>query len=131
MVAPDYDGGFHFAAFHEIVEGYSGLLTLAHAKPADAGGQSLEGDFLTRHLQPAGKTFVFWKQLQQFSIGSVNILRVAGERYPTERAFPFTKQRTHIRRHKPRKIESILHAALVLRLPADVVAIVECNGAAL
>ena len=57
-------------------------------------------------------------------VGSVDVLRIAGERDPPERADPAAEQRADVGRHEAGKAEGV-GDALVLGHLADVVAVVE------
>ena len=66
-----------------------GLVALAVAEPADAGGQALEGDALAGRARASGSMrFVVGEQLQDGLVGAVDVLGVAGEGDPAERALP-------------------------------------------
>ena len=97
---------------------------LAEADPADARRQALERDALARHVEPVVQVRVVGDQLLHLGVGAVDVLRIARERRPAERADAAAEQRADIGRHEAREIEGVLHA-LVLRHLADVVAVVE------
>ena len=77
MIAPDHDRRFHFSAGDQFIELQSRLDALAISQPADARRQSLERDFLARHLQPALQMIVFGEQFHDGFVGRVNIFLVA------------------------------------------------------
>ena len=61
MVAPDHDGRFDFAAFHQIIHGHAKLGALAVAEPANPRGQSLKLNPLSGELHPARQSLVLGK----------------------------------------------------------------------
>ena len=67
---------------------------------------------------------IIFNDLFHFRVGFVDILRIAGQRYPTERADTPAEQRADIRRHEAREIEGIADAHFLRHL-TDVVAVVE------
>jgi hypothetical protein len=69
-----------------LVEHQAGAVAVAQADPADARGQALEGDALARHVQPAMQVRVVGEQLLHRRVGLVDVLRVARQRRPAERA---------------------------------------------
>ena len=88
MVAADDDRRRYFAAPHHLVEGEAETVALAETDPADARRQSLEGDALARHVEPAMEVRVVWDQLLHALVGAVNVLGIAAQRSPAERADP-------------------------------------------
>ena len=71
---------------HEVVDRFAHLGALAVAEPADARGQSLECETAAGKAHPAGEDFVFREELKRQFIGTIDVLRIAGERDPAERA---------------------------------------------
>ncbi|MBV6467860.1 MAG: hypothetical protein PGMFKBFP_03233 [Anaerolineales bacterium] len=124
MVAPDHDGGFHFSRRDQLIEFQSRLHALAVAEPANARGQSLERDFLTRHLQPAMQVRVLGEQFHDGFVGGVDVFLLARKRHPAERSLALAEQRADIRGDKTWELERVGHA-VVVRLLAQVVAVVE------
>ena len=56
----------------------------------------------SRQRQPALEAFVLGEQLGHRAVGPVDVLRIAGERRPAERALALAEQRPDERRHEPR-----------------------------
>ena len=107
-----------------------GLVALAVAQPADAGGQALEGDALLGHRDPAAQVVVVGEELEDapgrcaaMSFGSPR------QRHPAERALALAEQRPDVGGHEAGEVEGAVVAALA-RLVADGVAVVEDLGAA-
>src|SRR6185369_9506614 len=98
MVAADHDRRRHFAAPHHLVEGEAEPMSLPKANPADARWQALEGDPLTRHVEPAVEVLVVGYQLLNALVGAVDIFGVTRQRSPAERADATTEERTDIGR---------------------------------
>jgi len=71
---------------------------------------------------------IFREKFRDGFIRAVDIFWVTGERHPAEWSFAFAEERADIGWHKPREVESVLHAGVKSAL-ADVVAIVEHLGA--
>ena len=128
MIAPDHDRRFQLALRHHLVEGKTDAVPVAEPDPADARRQALEVDALPRHVEPVMQMLVVRQQLLHLLVGLVDILRIARERDPAERANAAAEQRTDIGRHEARKIERILHADIEGAL-ADVVAVIERRDA--
>ncbi|MNS66587.1 hypothetical protein D3C72_998070 [compost metagenome] len=70
------------------------------------------------------EVLVLGEQLLHLGVGLVDILRVARQRHPAERALAAAEQRADIGRHEAREIERVLHALVESHL-ADVVAVVQ------
>src|SRR6185437_9374805 len=130
VVAADHDGRLELAARDHVVEGLPDARAIAHADPADARGKPLEADAAARHVEPVVEMRVVGDELLHLRVGLVDVLRVAGERDPAERAVALAEERAHVRRHEAREVERV-RDALVLRHLADVVAVVDHGGAAL
>ena len=99
-------------------------MAIAEADPADARRHALERDALARHVEPVMQVRVAGRELLHLGVGLVNILRIAGQRCPAERADAAAEQRADIGRHEPREGEGVLQP-LVLGDLADVVAVIE------
>src|SRR3546814_8693869 len=80
------DGRFQFAAAHHFVEREAELVALAEADPADARGQALELDAFAGHVEPVVQVLVVGDQFLDLGVGLVDVLGVAAERDPAERA---------------------------------------------
>ncbi|GAA3678162.1 hypothetical protein GCM10022203_09960 [Micrococcus yunnanensis] len=128
MVAADHDRRLDLALGHELVEEQAGLVALAVAQPADAGRQALELHELGGAVEPAVQVLVLGEQLLQGLVGHADVLRVAGERGPAERAEALAEQRADVGRDEARELERAGVAGLA-GLVADGVAVVEHLGA--
>ena len=104
-----------------------GHRPLAVAEPADPRGQSLEVHALLRHAQPADEMLVVLERLHERAVGGEDVLGIAGEGDPAERPLPFAEERADEGGHEA-GIGEVAHAR-VLRLAADIVAVVEEDGA--
>ena len=113
-----------FAAAHHFVKRQTEFLPPLQTDPADTRRQSLEADALARHIQPVVQMLIIFNDLFHFRVGFVDILRIAGQRYPAERADTAAEQRADIGRHEAREIEGVADAHFLRHL-ADVVAVVE------
>ena len=67
-------------------------------------------------------------QFLDLLVGPVNVLGIARQGCPAERAYAAAEQGPHICRHEPGKVERILHAVIERDL-AYVVAVIECRHA--
>src|SRR4029079_12231749 len=105
MIAADDDRRLHFAVPHHLIEGESEAMTLAEANPADARRQALEGDALLCHVEPVVEMGIVGNQLLTARAGRVDIVRIAGERCPSERSDATAEERADIGRHETRKIK--------------------------
>ena len=81
-----------------------------------------------RHRDPARQRLVVREHLERQAVGAVDVLGIAGERHPAERPAAFAEQRPDVLGHEARDVVRALHARL-LRLRADVVAVIERHGA--
>src|SRR3546814_669550 len=124
------DGRFQFAAAHHFVEREAELVALAEADPADARGQALELDAFAGHVEPVVQVLVVGDQFLDLGVGLVDVLGVAAERDPAERADAAAEQRAHVGRDEAGKVEGVLAAFVECHL-ADVVAVVEGGDALL
>ena len=117
-------GAFSSPRRHHLVERQAEPVPLAEADPADPRRQALEGDPLARHVEPAVEVRVVGDQLLHLRVGAVDVLGIARQRAPAERADAAAEERPDIGRHEAGEIEGV-GDALVLGDLADVVAIVE------
>ena len=124
MVAADDDRGADFAVADHLVEGEAEAVALAEADPADARRQALEGDPLARHVEPAVEVRIVGDQLLHALVGAVDVLGIARQRDPAERADAAAEQRPDIGGDEAGEVERVGDAH-VLGFLADVVAIVE------
>src|SRR5438132_1409201 len=124
MVPADYDWGFDFSLFYQVIHRQPELRPLAVAQPADARRQPLKFDSFSCQVNPASQNAVVWKQLQHQVVGYRDIGRIARQRDPAEGASSFAKEWSDIRRHKSGKIVSVLHSALESKC-ADVISVVK------
>src|SRR5438477_11945858 len=130
MISTDYNRRFDVAAPYQLVYGDAKLGPLAVAEPANTRRQSLKTNPLFRQLHPARQNRVFRKKLQRQSVRARNVLGSAAQSYPAKWPFSFAKQRPDVLRNEPGNIISVLDTDF-FRLSADVVAVVERDGAAL
>ena len=121
-------GARDLAVAHHLVEGEAEAVALAEADPADARGQALEGDPLARHVEPAVEVRVVGDQLLHLGVGLVDVLGIARQRGPAERADAAAEQRPDIGGDEAGEVEGV-GDALVEGFLADVVAIVEGRNA--
>src|SRR5512145_558220 len=113
MVAPDHDRRPDLSAGDQLVELEPGPDALPVPQPANARRQSLEGDSLARHRQPAAQMIVLREQFQDSFIGCINILLVTRKRHPAERSLALAEQGANISRHKTGELERIAHAIVI------------------
>ena len=113
---------------HEVVERQARLVALAVAEPADPGRQALERDALLGAADPLVQLLVVGEEVEHGAVGGGDVLGVAGERGPAERALALAEQRADVGRHEAGEVEGALAAALA-GLVADRVAVVEDLGA--
>src|SRR5579872_6409940 len=99
-------------------------MALAQSKPADARRQTLKGNSLARHIQPALNFHILRKQRFYFCVCLVNILGIAGESDPSKGALTLAEQGPDVSRNKAGEIESIVHALVERDLP-DVVSVID------
>ncbi len=99
------------------------------AEPADAGGQAFELDVLGGGVEPAVQGLVLGEELLERGVGDLDVLRVAGERDPAERAEAFAEEGADVGGHEAGEGEGAVVAGLA-RFVADRVAVVEHLGAA-
>src|ERR1700751_2639969 len=92
------------------------------AEPANARGQSRELHVLARQPDPRRDRMVGRKRLQDHVIDGVDVLRIAGDREPTERSHSLAEQRQDIEIDKRAYPEGISDAGR-LRLGPQAVAI--------
>ena len=124
MVAADDDGRAQLTRTHHLVERQAELGALAQTDPADTCRQPLERDALAGHVQPAVQVGVVRDQFLDLGVGLVDVLGVAGQRRPAERADTAAEQWADVSRDETGEVEGIAHALFLGHL-ADVVAIVE------
>src|SRR5882672_6689274 len=98
MVAPDHDRGLEHAVAHHAVEAQAEPMPLAVAEPADARREALEAHVLLRERDPALEPGVVRELLERRPIGGEDVLRVARERRPAERALAGAEQRADVLR---------------------------------
>uniref|UniRef100_A0A0N4ZGP7 LigA n=1 Tax=Parastrongyloides trichosuri TaxID=131310 RepID=A0A0N4ZGP7_PARTI len=85
--------------------------------------QALEGDALARHVQPAVQAGVVREELLHRLIRFADVLGIARQGGPAERADTTAEQRTDIGRHEAGEVERVLHAFFQRHL-SQVVAVV-------
>ena len=124
MVAADDDRGGDFAGADHFVEGEAQAVALAEPDPADPRGEALEGDPLARHVEPAVEMGIVGDQFLHALVGLVDVLGIAAQRDPAERADTATEEWADIGRDETGEVERVGDAG-VERFLADVVAIIE------
>src|SRR5260370_16643572 len=92
MVSADDDRRLDGAISDELVEAQAGARAFAVAEPADARRQTLELHFLARRGDPAHQRGVIGELLHHAAVGAGNVLAVAPEPHPSERALAFAEQ---------------------------------------
>ena len=102
-------------------------MAFAVAEPADPGGQALEVDLLLRQPDPPGQRLVLREQLEDGPVGGRDVLRVAGQGGPAERALALAEQRADVGRHESGEVEGP-GVPGQFGLTADRVAVVEDLG---
>src|SRR5699024_5147861 len=99
-------------------------ITVTKANPTDAGWQPLEADAFSGHVQPVMQVWIVWDQLLDLGVGPVDVLRIAGQGRPAERADAAAEQRPNVGRYKAREIKGICHTDFIGHL-ADIVAVIK------
>ena len=127
MIASDDDGGTDAPVGDRIVERQPGPGALAVTEPADARGQPLPGDLLLRHLDPAGEVLVLREEVHNDAVRFVDVVGIAGERDPAERAFALAEQRADVGRDEA-GVGERFRQPVVERALAQVVAVIEDDG---
>ena len=102
MIASDHDRRREPPLPHHPVEAQAEARALAVSEPADARRQSLEPDVLPRQWNPAMEPRVVGELFQRRGVGGVDVLRLARERGPAERALADAEQRADVLRDEPR-----------------------------
>src|SRR4030095_1401147 len=124
MVAADHDRRFQLATSHHLVEREAGAMALSQSQPADARRQSLEGDPLARHVEPAMYVRILGKQFFDLAVGPIDVFGVTRQRNPAKRTLPLAEQRPDVRGNESGKRERIGNTFIEGDLP-DVVAVIE------
>ncbi|SAT51600.1 Uncharacterised protein [Klebsiella variicola] len=124
MITANNNRRFQFAVTHHFVKRQPGAVTFTQAQPANTRRQPLEGNALTRHVQPVDQIGVVREEFFEFRVGLIDIFRVAGKGNPTEWPFAFTEQRADVGRDKTREIKGVFNALFFGDL-ADIVAVIE------
>ena len=86
MIAADHDRRLQLARRHHLVEGEAEPVPVAEPDPADARRQALETDALARHVEPVVQMPVVRHQLLHLGVGPIDVLGIARQRRPAERA---------------------------------------------
>ena len=128
MIAADDDRRLQFAALNHLVEREAQAMAIAEAHPTDARRQPLEMDPCPRHIEPIVQVGIVGNKLLDLGVGGKNILRVARQGRPAERADAAAEQRTDIGGHEAGEIERVAHPLFERHL-ADVVAVVDGGDA--
>jgi hypothetical protein len=129
VIAADDDGGGDGSFAHHLVEEQAGLIALAIAEPADAGGQTLEGNLIGGEAEPFLQAEVVGEELEQGGVGPGDVLRVAREGNPAERPAAFAEGIADEGGDEAGVGEGIVDACY-FGLCAQVVAVVEGDGSA-
>jgi len=129
VVAPNDERGVHLAVLDEPVKAFAHLGPLAVLQPADSRREALELHVLARLLDPAMECWLVGEGVEYCVVGDGDVFRVAREGGPAEGARAPTEKGTNERRDEAGKVERLLHVAEVGHLAAQVVAVVECDGA--
>ena len=112
---------------HPIVHRKGEAAALPVSKPADAGGQPLELHVRACELQPAQETVLGREQPRGDGLRSLDVARVAGHRYPAERADAAAEERADEERDEGFQRQGFTVAG-VRRPHAQRVAILEDEG---
>ena len=128
VVAADDDRGLHSAAAHEVVEDEPHLRALAVAEPADAGGKALRLHPLAGERDPPGQAAVPGEGREDGLVRGREVVGVAGEAGPAERALALAEERPDVGGHEPGEVEGVFDTGLH-GLGPDVVAVVEDDRA--
>ena len=102
-------------------------MALVVAQPANTCRQALELHVLLGGVEPVVQVLVVREELLERLVGDLDVLRVAGECCPAERAQALTEERADVGRDEARELEGALVAGLA-GLVADGVAVVEDLG---
>ena len=111
VVAADDDGRRDLAARHESLKRRPASRALAVAQPADARGQALEAARAPAPSRSSGAA----PRSPGTAPGSprsvrADVLRIARQRRPAERALALAEQRPDERGHETREVEGVRHA---------------------
>ncbi len=82
-------------------------MALAGAEPADPRREALELHSLPGEAEPAVQAVVVRKELEHRGVGARDVLRVAAQRDPAERATTLAELIADVRGHEPRVGERI------------------------
>src|SRR4029077_585199 len=108
----------------------AGLGTLAISQPADPSGQALKLDSLLGHADPSMQRRVVREEIEDRLVGDEEIVRITRQGRPAEWSFSFAEKRPDEQRNKAAHLEGVGHSC-ELRLTAEIVAVIESDGAAL
>ena len=128
MIAADDDRRLQFAALNHLVERKPQAMAIAKSHPTDARRQPLEMDLCPRQIEPIVQVRIVGNKLLDLRVGGKNVLGVAGQSGPTERADAAAEQRTDIGGHEAGEVERVAHPFFERHL-ADVVAVVDGGDA--
>ena len=116
------------AARHGVVDEQAELAAVAVAEPADARGQAGELHGLARGGDPV-RDRLAREVLEDDVVDGVDVVRVAGDREPAERADALAEERPDVALGEHAHVEGVLDAEQ-LRARAQAVAVLEHLGAA-
>src|SRR6516165_241621 len=81
-----------------------------------------------RQAYPSRQRFIAWKRLEHRLVGAINVLWIAGQRYPAERAASLTEERPDVLRYESGNTEGIRHAGFA-SMSAYIVAVIKRDSA--
>src|SRR3989304_1634704 len=111
MIPADHDRGFYFTSRYQIIENRTHCCPLAVSQPANACGQTLERDLVLRLLNPVAELLVLREGLKDRAVRTINVLRIARERFTAEWAFAFAEEPPVLFGDETGNRKSVLHAA--------------------
>ena len=84
VVAADHNGSVELTAGHHFIERGADAIALTKTQPADARWQTLELDVCACLFEPIVQKLVLGDQLAHFCVGSIDVIRIAGQSAPSE-----------------------------------------------
>src|SRR4030095_12444524 len=110
MSTSDHDWCTDLARGNQVVEGQACLVSLPIAEPADARRQALEADLVASATQPLLQPRIVMEQIHHSAVGDLDVVWVARQGHPAERAFALTEQGPDVGRHESGKLEGAFAA---------------------
>src|SRR2546426_5271425 len=126
VISADCDRRRDVARCDQLIDGDAKLGAIRLSKPTDAGGKPLKFYLLLRERDPAAQMLVVGKQLERQIVRALDVFRISRERHPTERALPFTKQRSDVLGYEAGDVEGVAKSGIECD-GADVVPVIECD----